>query len=86
MINVKYEITLAELVRSAHLFVKINSHCKFDSKNTTFIAAILNFRVENRFLVEINAINEILESELVRNGHLFVKKRPNIKMLKFKVN
>ena len=75
MINVKYEITLAELVRSAHLFVKINSHCKFASKNTKFTAAILNFRVKNTLNVEINVRNKNLVSEIVKkNVHLFVKK------------
>ena len=66
MINVKYEITLAELVRSAHLFVKISSHCKFASKNTKFTAAILDFTVENTLKVEINVRNKNPVSELVK--------------------
>ena len=74
-INVKYGITLAELVRSAHLFVKISSHCKFASKNTKFTAAILDFTVENTLKVEINVRNKNPVSELVKKKvHLFVKK------------
>ena len=74
IINVENKIPMAELVRSAHLFVKISSHCKFASKNTKFTAAILDFTVENMLKVEINVRNKNLVSELVKNVHLFVKK------------
>ena len=60
------------------------SHGEFVT-NTKFTAVILNFRDNDMLKVEIYVINGIMMSELVKNGNLFVKKRPKIKTLNFQV-
>ena len=85
-IDAKCEIPMAELVRSDHLSVKISLYGKFDITNTKFTAVICNYRGKNMLKVEIYVINKIMMSEFVKNGNLFVKKRPKIKTLNFLVN